>query len=845
MGTAEEVRTAPCVPAIRAAVQQWKASGDYPGATETTRRLLHYWFGTDHRIERKSFRYHYSQREAVETLVYLHEVAGIPSQRELFTTYIRGGQSIRFPARDAYPRQCVKMATGSGKTLVMALVAAWQYFNAVLESRDRFASTFLVIAPNVIVFERLQRDFRHGAVFQRLPIIPRDIEVHWDVECYMRGDVERAHSEGALYLTNVQQLYDRPARAPAEADPLAAVLGADPKRTAATANDFRERIARRGKVLVLNDEAHHTHEDNVWMRTIYAIDDAGGVAGQLDFTATPRFQDGTLFPWTVYDYPLRKAIDDGIVKRPMKGVVQFEPQASDDAGVRYAGHLTAAVERWREYRGQLEPSGKRPILFIMLTNTTEVDETVAWLRAKYPDEFAGEQCLPIHVNLRGDDDEGSGINQRDLAKAREFVDQVDDGTSPVNAVVSVMMLREGWDVQNVTVVVGLRPYTAKANILPEQTIGRGLRLMFRGQSGGEYRERVDIIGTKAFIDYVEDLERIEGVDFDQFDLGKDRLTITTIAPQPGRELFDIGIPELSRALQRRQDLGAIIAALDVTTLHIPRLEPLAATLGERLPFEGYDLLTHQKEIEREYLIPEVQTPQEVISFYAQEIASRVRAPGHFAPLAVKVREFFMRQAFGEVVDLDAPGYLPAIAAKPAGQATIEVFVEALRPHIIEEQVVSVQVPARSLYTTPPFPWSKPLYEAGRSVFNFEGCDNDFECTFARWLDHAPDLRAFCKLPRDFGFAIEYADVAGNLRLYYPDFTAVAADGTHWLLETKGQEDLNVSLKDQAARLWCENATALGVGRWRYQKAPQSAFERIQPSSLAELPLLTPSRLPGT
>ena len=80
------------------------------------------------------------------------------------------------------------------------------------------------------------------------------------------------------------------------------------------------------------------------------------------------------------------------------------------------------------------------------------------------------------------------------------------------------MLREGWDVQSVTVIVGLRPYTSKANILPEQTVGRGLRLMFRGQTG--YIERVDVIGNKTFIEFVEQLEREEDIQLDTFKLGE-------------------------------------------------------------------------------------------------------------------------------------------------------------------------------------------------------------------------------------------------------------------------------------------------------------------------------------
>src|SRR5262249_56656746 len=108
----------------------------------------------------------------------------------------------------------------------------------------------------------------------------------------------------------------------------------------------------------------------------------------------------------------------------------------------------------------------------------------------------------IHADRSGE------VTKKDLDKARVTAREVDENKSPVNCIVSVVMLREGWDVQSVTVIVGLRPYTAKANILPEQTVGRGLRLMFRDYGVG-YVERVDVIGNKKFIEFVEQLEREE------------------------------------------------------------------------------------------------------------------------------------------------------------------------------------------------------------------------------------------------------------------------------------------------------------------------------------------------
>src|SRR5205814_4935634 len=133
-----------------------------------------------------------------------------------------------------------------------------------------------------------------------------------------------------------------------------------------------------------------------------------------------------------------------------------------------------------------------------------------WLRTKYPEEFGDKKTQIIHTDKSGE------VSKKSLDVARKAVREVDDEKSPINSIVSVLMLREGWDVQNVTVVVGLRPYTAKANILPEQTIGRGLRLMFRDLPTG-YTERVDIIGNKAFLDFVDDLEKLEELKLDTLD----------------------------------------------------------------------------------------------------------------------------------------------------------------------------------------------------------------------------------------------------------------------------------------------------------------------------------------
>ena len=383
----------------------------------------------------------------------------------------------------------------------------------------------------MIVFERLKLDFAGGRIFRADPVIPRELEIFWDFDCVMRGEAEKAHAEGTLFLTNIQQFYERPDRSnDDEPDTMTAVLGSKPPTKKLDLTDFEERIAlRAGHLLVVNDEAHHTHdEDSEWNKVIRELHGKTPLTAQLDFTATPRFQKGAIFPWTIFDYPLKQAIVDGIVKRPVKGIAKIQEAKSDIASVRYKAYLTAGVERWREYRDQLKPLKKKPILFVMMNNTDDADDVQDWLKTKYPEDFGGEKTEVIHTDKSGE------VSKKDLDVARRAVREVDLEESPINAIVSVLMLREGWDVQNVTVVVGLRPYTAKANILPEQTIGRGLRLMFRDLSVS-FSERVDIIGNQAFLDFVDDLEKLEELKLDTFEVGKDKLRIVTIMPLEDRK----------------------------------------------------------------------------------------------------------------------------------------------------------------------------------------------------------------------------------------------------------------------------------------------------------------------
>ena len=145
----------------------------------------------------RRFAFYPAQREAVAALIYAWEVQGARDNRTLLQTFLPN-PDVRLLQYGDFARYGIKMATGSGKTMVMALAVAWSYLNAVNEPEGAgYATQFLIIAPNVIVFERLQGDFAGGAAFRRYPIVPPEYAAQWSgVRFYMRGDRADVASDG-------------------------------------------------------------------------------------------------------------------------------------------------------------------------------------------------------------------------------------------------------------------------------------------------------------------------------------------------------------------------------------------------------------------------------------------------------------------------------------------------------------------------------------------------------------------------------------------------------------------------------------------------------------------------
>ena len=167
----------PLVHKIREQVRAWRDNG-YRDAPETSRSLLNWWFNTPHLLEGaggefSEFQYYFAQREAMETVIYLYDVVGVKDKYDLMRFDSSGAISTGM-FDETWRRLVLKMATGTGKTKVMSLAIAWSFFHKLYEPDSDLSRNFLVIAPNIIVLDRIYHDFQGLRVFFTDPVLPNN-----------------------------------------------------------------------------------------------------------------------------------------------------------------------------------------------------------------------------------------------------------------------------------------------------------------------------------------------------------------------------------------------------------------------------------------------------------------------------------------------------------------------------------------------------------------------------------------------------------------------------------------------------------------------------------------------
>lgn len=346
---------------IRARVALWREGG-YIGVTPTTSRLLAYW--TDPDREKKLF---FCQIEALETAIYITEVA-----KKYGDTWIendlRNGNEASNPG---LPRIAFKMATGAGKTVVMAMLIAWHTLNKLANPQDaRFGDTFLIVTPGITIRDRLR------------VLLPNDPQNYYRQRDIVSNQTMEQLGRAKILITNFHAFKLREKVAAGKLTKTILAEGRDSAFTE-TPDEMVRRVCRelgtKKNIVVLNDEAHHCYrrkpdgedmklkgderkeakqrdeEARVWISGIEAVKAKSGVKTIYDLSATPFFlrgsgyPEGTLFPWVVSDFSLIDAIEAGIVKVPRVPV-------SDDTMI---GEQPTYRDLWLRIRDDLPKKGRK------------------------------------------------------------------------------------------------------------------------------------------------------------------------------------------------------------------------------------------------------------------------------------------------------------------------------------------------------------------------------------------------------------------------------------------------------------------------------------------------------
>ena len=870
-----------CVNDIRLEVKAFRENG-WQGVTATTEHLLRWWFDTPRRLP-----FWFSQREAVETIIYLFEVAQVSNPQDLINRF--GAYPVNLPpSYRHYPRYALGMATASGKTLVMAMLTVWSYFNYLYEDREKYSRFFLFVAPNLVVYDRLLRDLQGLRIFREFDLIPPAWEkdfalriITWDT--FSPADLGSiSPDEGAILVTNIHQLEigKRGGGRREASSPLLEGLGfpnpgKEPYR--AEAIRFRDVAVNFPNLMVLKDEAHHIHRvESAWQKYIWQLHEdlkqrfGRGIFMELDFSATPRDQKGNFLPWVVVDFSLREALQTQIVKEPLK--VQLQSPRGE---ITKQHLLQTALDRWREHNRRLEPLGKKAVLFVVCE---DIGEAFKVYQSLLKDRDVNEgNLLLIHSELekwKGHQvSVGSGkkegvffeLNGKrvplDGELARKLVRELDEEGNPVKVVVSVMMLNEGWDVRSVTVVLGLRAFSAPSGVLPAQVIGRGLRKLFpeQGINRARWINVLEVVGPPKLITALERaLLATEHIVLQPY-LG----TQQALSFKPREHISPV-----EDILFPRPENLSVFLVLDVAGLidslfdHFARSRSLKRKYDDLQRFNPQHALSYRVTSVLGEVITGGQVtisghePWEIVLFEeVDQLMKLLGLPFGFDKMVEKTMELIEKEVF-----LDHNGAKTSVGLNDKVIAFLYItdWFGMLRNEAINfltalglEKYLRHEIELgefRAVSETKPFPWHRDFVDADKSllariVWDDEKTlpqeipsspvDNQAEADFALFLDRAKDVVSFVKNVRHYvDLCIPYYDSrTKKVRRFFPDFI-VRTEGKgenpcqYWLVEIKGRPGVEDRDKNRAARAWCETISKKLGSQWCYAYVPDRYLEKL-------------------
>jgi len=848
----------PEVNKIRERVDKWRESG-YLGITKVTKELLDYWNRQD-----RDKRLFFCQLEAMETLIWFIEAQD--SEKQGIKLEGDGGNIERL---------CSKMATGTGKTVVMAMLIAWQIINKATYRHDtRFAKDVLVIAPGLTVRNRLQ---------VLSPSAPEESNYYYEFDLVPPGMYDKLRS-GRVKIINWHLLEWE------TEDQIKRKKSVDKrgeKSNEAYAREVLGELKDAKNIVVINDEAHHAWrinpealgkyirqrdlkdsavESTVWIGGLDKINSVRRIMRCFDFTATPFFPSGKkagdedFFKWVVSDFGLNEAIESGLVKTPRVVVrddgtpnaktmrpkfyhIYADPEVKPDIN-RAVGKEVALPDLvtkayyflgkdWLEtLRVWKENNAETPPVMISVCNRTETAARVKFSfdkgKIKIDELQNPDTTLQIDTKVLNEAESGlngsNGTSRKGVAEElREKVDTVGQKGKPgesIQNVISVGMLSEGWDAKTVTHIMGLRAFTSQ--LLCEQVVGRGLRRTsydVNKDTGLFEPEYVNVFGVPfTFLPHEGDDISSEGGVPPPPPTPKTRVHI-----EDSKKEFEIVWPNVLR-INHTYMPKLRIDLVKIQELQLnPEDTPLKAELAQII--EGKPDVTKglkiidlsDKDVEK---ILTTLRKQRLIFEAARDVFDQMQPswPGS--------KEYLIAQLIRIVeVFLDSPklviqseSYNEDLKRRLLILLNLNKIVQhlfgAIRAENTEKLVpiFDKEIPIKSTGKMATWYTSKPCELTNKSHISHVVYDSSWEASESFELEHNDAVLAWAKNDH-LGFVISYL-YKGVVHSYYPDFMIKLSNGKMLILEVKGIDDEKSRTKRDSLKEWIEAVNSDGrFGRW--------------------------------
>jgi type III restriction enzyme len=817
---------------LREKTRKWREE-DYPGASSTTKKLFEHWF-SESRLADKT-RPFFCQQEAVETIAFLVE-----ARSDL-------RQGIEVPGSgEEYTRWAIKMATGTGKTMVMALLILWVGLNKVANRSDsRFTDQILVVAPNLTVKDRLSGDGgldpKHPeSLFNQFDLIPRNLSS-------ALGQIQVQVSNWHLLLPREEATRS--------------VVKIGPESDTAFAKRVLTDLRGSGKIMVLNDEAHHAYrfpqelavkatdqddlrEATVWVNGLEKINRARGILRAVDVSATPMYPGAlkdkawTPFEWIVSDFALVDAIESGLVKIPrtptrddtgeaipkyknlwehIKKSLPKRTESDDDSHPltdylsEADGPLKQLASEWEKTFLAWQSEGRKtpPVLVVIAHDTS-----VARLLEKHIAEMG--EASPYLVNepgkpkvtIRIDSDalaveEGASRGASDEMRAIvSTVGKLGKPGEQVRSLVSVAMLSEGWDARTVTQILGLRAFSSQ--LLCEQVVGRGLR-----------RSSMEDFSQPEYVD-------VYGVPFQLLPMAKAQGAPPSTPPDytnvhsvQNRKNLRIEFPRLVQVVPDIQDSMDVdmdaIEPIAVSRVNDPTETFVAFDLGGSS--DGMAGEVQDREVAYQYF-----RRQKLLFNVAAQLVKPYERPWLF-PQALKIADKVIRpvQEGGKIEyepgvdhrEICTRRYMTVIqerigAALKTGQG-VERFLPAL------DQYQPIDSTDFRNFNSP----TDKCVKTEKSHLSHAVCDSGLERKICAVLDASDEVVSWVKNHKLY-LEIPY-QYFGNTYRYRPDFLVKLTNGLTLVVEGKGVATEQDDAKTTAAKRWVQAVNNWSeLGQWGYE-----------------------------